>query len=72
MVTQFIVVHLNNLAVHLATSGSRSSRFSSDMHGFFFRNVMDLGILAIQLLGLVIWIGFLMPALILVSKGTFN
>ena len=36
------------------------------MTGFFSRIVMDIGLLVLQLIGVIIWLGVLAPALILV------
>ena len=65
-VTRRTVVHLTDLAIHLAVSWGRSSLIFK-RHDFFFSRMMDLGLLLVQMVGMLIWLGVMAPALMLVS-----
>ena len=54
--------------MHLAISGGRSSLIFKRHDLLFSSFMMDLAMLLLQVVGLLIWIAVMMPALILVSK----
>ena len=62
---------LTDLAVHLAISGGRSSLIFKRHDCLFSRFIMDYGLFLVQLVGVLIWTGVMLPALILVSKFLF-
>ena len=62
---------LTDLAVRLAISGGRSSLIFKRHDCLFSRFIMDYGLLLVPLVGVLIWTGAMLPALILVSKFLF-